>query len=81
MSNGMTKEECLKTEHLTENSTCFYGTSKFYGVGRYPKKGSKIWIGEETAQVVLHVDQYFNWFQKKMWKFFFGFKIEEINEE
>ena len=54
-------------------------------VGAHPKKiinGSKLTIGEDLQCVtVYNVDQHFNWFQKLMWKWAFGIKVEDYNEE
>lgn len=46
------------------------------------KNGSKITIGKDKYRLtVTNVDQHFNWFQKKMWKFLLGIKIEDYSEE
>ena len=45
------------------------------------KNGSKFIIGGELAQFMMTVHQHFNWFQKLMWKWCFGFKIEDYSEE
>ena len=45
------------------------------------KNGSKLTIGESVSTVNLKVDQHFNWFQKLMWKWCFGIKVEDYNEE
>ena len=44
------------------------------------KNGSKIYFGE-WQQTVFTVDQHFNWFQKLMWKWCFGAKVEDYSEE
>lgn len=44
------------------------------------KNGSKFSIGE-NRKTMFHVDQYFNWFQKLMWKWCFGIKVEDYSEE
>jgi hypothetical protein len=50
-----------------------------------PKKiinGSKLTIGNGLQCVtVYNVDQHFNWFQKLMWKWAFGIKVEDFSEE
>ena len=33
------------------------------------------------AKTILKVDQHFNWFQKLMWKWCFGIKVEDYSEE
>ena len=46
------------------------------------KNGSKLTIGKgEFTLTVINVDQHFNWFQKKMWKFLLGIKVEDYSEE
>ena len=44
------------------------------------KNGSILSIGEHL-KTMLKVDQHFNWFQKKMWKVYFGVNIEDYSEE
>ena len=44
------------------------------------ENGSRFSIGEHR-QTAFPVDQHFNWFQKLMWKWFFGVKIEDYSEE
>ena len=45
--------------------------------------GSLIIIGSDNAQRSLNiiVDKHFNWFQKKMIKWCFGFDIKDYSEE
>ena len=45
--------------------------------------GSLIIIGSDNAQQSLNiiVDKHFNWFQKKMIRWCFGFKVEDYSEE
>ena len=43
------------------------------------KNGSRFSIGE-YRQTSFPVDQHFNWFQKLMWKWCFGFKVEDYSE-
>ena len=50
--------------------------------GRRIINGSKLTIGSESCSVtVYNVDQHFNWFQKLMWKWAFGIKVEDYSEE
>ena len=44
------------------------------------KNGSRFSIGEHR-QTTFPVDQHFNWFQKLMWKWLFGVKVEDYSEE
>ena len=44
------------------------------------KKGSWIRIGGVRA-LNIYVDHHFNWFQKKMIKWCFGFTVEDYSEE
>lgn len=46
-----------------------------------PKPESVLWIGDKHYRTSLPVDQHFNWFQKLMWKWAFGIKIEDYSEE
>ena len=34
-------------------------------------------VGGESYKTTLAIDQHFNWFQKLMWKWCFGVKIED----
>ena len=43
------------------------------------KNGSRFSIGKR-CQTSFPVDQHFNWFQKLMWKLFFGVKIEDYSD-
>lgn len=43
------------------------------------KNGSSFTIGEHRKTTLL-VDQHFNWFQKLMWKWCFGVKVEDYKE-
>lgn len=45
------------------------------------KNGSLFHIGDTIAKTMLKVDQHFNWFQKLMWKWCFGVKVEDYSEE
>lgn len=44
------------------------------------KNGSILHIGE-NFKTILEVDRHFNWFQKLMWKWCFGVKVEDYSEE
>ena len=44
------------------------------------KNGSSFTIGE-NRKTFIPVDQHFNWFQKLMWKWCFGVKVEDYSEE
>lgn len=44
------------------------------------ENGSIFYIGE-LCRTSFPVDQHFNWFQKLMWKWLFGVKIEDYSEE
>lgn len=45
-----------------------------------PKPKSILSIGGVYCNTSIPVDQRFNWFQKLMWKWCFGFKVEDYNE-
>lgn len=45
------------------------------------KNGSKLTAGGKFSQLNLMLDQHFNWFQKLMWKWCFGIKVEDYSEE
>lgn len=45
------------------------------GIG-WPNIKSRLKIGN----MVIHNTHHFNWFQRNMWKLFFGFEIENIKE-
>ena len=44
------------------------------------KNGSSFTIGDK-CKTFIPVDQHFNWFQKLMWKWCFGVKVEDFSEE
>ena len=46
------------------------------GYNNWPEIKSYIRIGNVTIYSTHH----FNWFQRKMWKLFFGFEIENVKE-
>lgn len=37
-------------------------------------------IGGENYEITIAIDQHFNWFQKLMWKWCFGVKIEDCKD-
>ena len=43
--------------------------------------GSVLSIGGKLSNAQLKIDQHFNWFQKLMWKWCFGVKVEDYSEE
>ena len=45
------------------------------------ENGSKIVIGKEVRSLIIFVDKHFDWFQKKMMEWFFGFEVEDYTEE
>ncbi len=45
------------------------------------KNGSRFIIGGEYSKVTTILHQHFNWFQKLMWKWCFGIKVEDYSEE
>lgn len=47
------------------------------GYGSMKKAISTILVGGEKAQWHIDVDKKFNWFQKKMIKWCFGFEVKE----
>ena len=42
--------------------------------------GSKITIGRNRS-VTFNIDHHFNWFQKKMIRFCFGFTVEDYSDD
>ncbi len=45
------------------------------------QNGSKLTIGKDNFTIIIKVGQHFSWFQKKMWKFLLGIKVEDYSEE
>ena len=45
-----------------------------------PEPKSIASIGGESYKTTLAIDQHFNWFQKLMWKWCFGVKIEDYKD-
>ena len=56
------------------------GQGAAFGISRI-KNGSKFIVGGELSQVELTLHQHLNWFQKLMWKWCFGIKVEDYSEE
>lgn len=67
-------EEMVSNAYIKgETATIQFNISKI-------KNGSRFSIGEKRMTTFL-VDQHFNWFQKSMWKWCFGVKVEDYSEE
>ena len=68
---------------LLEESKDNYMEDFTWGTLSVPKiiNGSSISIGGDISRVTINVDQHFNWFQKLMWKWCFGIKVEDCSEE
>ena len=45
------------------------------------ENGSKFTFGGKLRTVEIKIDQHFNWFQKLMWKWCFGVKVEDYKEK
>lgn len=45
------------------------------------ENGSKFTFGGKLKTVEMTIDQHFNWFQKLMWKWCFGIKVEDYREK
>ena len=56
------------------------GQSTAFSISKI-KNGSKFIVGGKLSQVELTLHQHFNWFQKLMWKWCFGVKIDDYSEE
>jgi hypothetical protein len=52
-----------------------------FTLSQQPNPISILWIGNKYFKTSVPADQYFNWFQKLMWKLCFGVKIEDYSEE
>lgn len=63
-----------EVEYRGNKDNVVIGTSKI-------KNGSKFIIGGELSQLTISLHQHFNWFQKLMWKWCFGVKVEDYSEE
>ena len=46
-----------------------------------PKPKSIASVGSEHYKTSIPIDQHFNWFQKLMWKWCFGIKVEDYSKE
>lgn len=46
-----------------------------------PKYKSLLWIGENNYKICVQSSQHFNRFQKLMWKWCFGVKVEDYSDE
>lgn len=58
--------------------TCNYAGPEFITLSELRRPISRITIGNpDGGCVVVEVDRKFNWFQKKMLKWCFGFEVEE----
>ena len=45
------------------------------------KNGSEISFGKNKGKITVYTDHHFNWFQKKMIKWCFGFEVSDYTEE
>lgn len=43
--------------------------------------GSIFHLGGKQSNIEVKLDKHFNWFQKKMWKWCFGVKVEDYSED
>lgn len=70
-------------QKYTESFMTYKDKEYDFAVGyRKPiKNGSKFILGGECSQITTIIHQHFNWFQKLMWKWCFGFTVEDYNEE
>lgn len=70
---------------MNDEKTLDYNISDNIKVGHIycPKivNGSMLFIGNKLSNVQIRIDQHFNWFQKLMWKWAFGIKVEDYSEE
>ena len=69
--------DMIKESEFTYNGK---GQSTVFSISKI-KNGSKFIVGGKLSQVELTLHQHFNWFQKLMWKWCFGIKVEDYNEE
>lgn len=60
------------TYHNSEVSTIAYHKIE---------NGSKFTFCGKLRTIEMIIDQHFNWFQKLMWKWCFGIKVEDYNEK
>lgn len=45
------------------------------------KNGAKLSVGSSFSSLTFKVEHHFNWFQKLMIKWCFGFKVEDYDEK
>lgn len=45
------------------------------------ENGAKFSAGSDFSSITFYVEHHFNWFQKLMIKWCFGFTVEDYNEE
>ena len=45
------------------------------------KNGSEISFGKDRNKITIYTDHQFNWFQKKIIKWCFGFEVSDYTEE
>jgi hypothetical protein len=69
--------DMIKEAEFTHNGK---GQSTVFSIGKI-KNGSKFIVGGKLSRVELTLHQHFNWLQKLMWKWCFGVKVEDYNEE
>ena len=71
------------TEHINAASFNYkddYMQTAAFGATKI-KNGSKLICGGDLSQVELVLHKHFNWFQKLMWKIFFGVDVQNYSEE
>ncbi len=70
-------------EHIKASEMTYKGETYNFAIGSKSKikNGSKFIVGGECSKVELTLHQHFNWFQKLMWKWCFGVKVEDFSEE
>ena len=77
------EDDDLRKEYEAPDDSSLLSETGFVAIGSKPKiiNGSKLTIGKELQCVsIYNVDQHFNWFQKLMWKWAFGIKVEDFSE-
>lgn len=78
------EDDNLRKEYEALDDNSLLAETGFVALGVQSKitNGSKLTIGKGLQCVsVYNVDQHFNWFQKLMWKWAFGIKVEDFSEE
>lgn len=63
---------------MNSNTVCDENLSTVYF--QKIKNGSRFYIGNDFKTSFV-VDQHLNWFQKLMWKWCFGVKVEDYSNE